>query len=138
MDRGGGEVCTTCIAPRRGSSLTKPAVIWREEAVDLEKHGVRMRVYTAEGAPAGVVYLETERGHAEEFLHEKSAFVYYIVEGEGAYVLDGVEHPVRTGDVVVVPPQNSIYFVGRFCAVLVTVPPWEESGERHIRDLEMT
>jgi type IV secretory pathway protease TraF len=58
--------------------------------------------------------------------------------GEGVYVLDGVEHPVRTGDVVVVPPQNSIYFVGRFRAVLVTVPPWEESGERHIRDLEIT
>jgi len=38
-----------------------PAIIRREEAVDLEKHGVRMRIYTgsAEGAPAGVVYQET-------------------------------------------------------------------------------
>ncbi|MDV2480847.1 cupin domain-containing protein [Methanoculleus sp. Wushi-C6] len=115
----------------------KPAVIRREEAVDLEKHGVRMRVYTGEGAPAGIVYLETETGHAEEFCHEKSAFIYYIIEGEGVYVLGGVEHPVRTGDVVVVPPQNSIYFVGRIRAVLVTVPPWEESGERHIRDVRI-
>ncbi|KDE54625.1 cupin domain-containing protein [Methanoculleus sp. MH98A] len=113
----------------------KPAVIRREEGVNLEKHGVRMRVYAAEGAPAGVVYLETESGHAEEFLHEKSAFIYYIVEGEGIYVIGGVEHRVGAGDVVVVPPGNSIYFVGRFRAVLVTVPAWEESGERHIRDV---
>lgn len=115
----------------------KPAVIRREEGVNLEKHGVRMRVYTAEGAPAGVVYQETESGHAEEFCHEKSAFIYYIVEGEGIYVIGGVEHRVRPGDVVVVPPGNSIYFRGRLRQVLVTVPPWEESGERHIRDVEV-
>jgi len=115
----------------------KPAVIRREEAVDLEKHGVRMWVYTGEGAPAGIVYQETESGHAEEFVHEKSTFIYYIVEGEGAYGLGGVEHSVRAGDVVVVPPENSIYFRGRLRQVLVTVPPWEESGERHIRDVRV-
>jgi len=115
----------------------KPAVIRREEAVDLEKHGVRMRVCTTEGAPAGIVYQETESGHAEEFCHEKSTFIYYIVEGEGVYVIGGVEHRVRAGDVVVVPPKSSIYFKGRFRQVLVTVPPWEESCERHIRDVEV-
>jgi mannose-6-phosphate isomerase-like protein (cupin superfamily) len=115
----------------------KPAVIRHGEAVNLEKHGVRMRVYTAEDAPAGLVYQETESGHAEEFCHEKSAFIYYIVEGEGVYVLGGVEHRVGAGDVVVVPPGNSIYFRGRLRQVLVTVPPWEESGERHIRDVEV-
>ena len=120
---------------RRDSSLMKPAVIRLEEAVELEKHGVRMRVYTTEGAPAGIAYQETEAGHAEEFLHEKSAFIYYIVEGEGVYVIGGVEHRVRAGDVVVVPPNNSIYFRGHLRQVLVTVPPWEESGERHIRDV---
>jgi len=114
-----------------------PAIIRREETVDLEKHGVRMRIYTgsAEGAPAGVVYQETESGHAEEFCHEKSAFVYYIIEGEGLFVIGGVEHSVRGGDVVVVPPGNSIYFRGRLRQVLVTVPPWEECFERHIRDV---
>ncbi|KAF5060627.1 hypothetical protein DSECCO2_323630 [anaerobic digester metagenome] len=137
MGSGGGRAYTTFIAPRRDSSLMKPAVIRREEGVNLEKRGVRMRVYTAEGAPAGVVYQETESGHAEEFCHEKSAFIYYIVEGEGIYVIDGVEHRVRPGDVVVVPPGNSIYFRGRLRQVLVTVPPWEESGERHIRDVEV-
>jgi hypothetical protein len=61
----------------------KPAIIRRGETVDLEKYGVRMRVSTGEGAPAEVVYLETESGHAEEFCHEKSAFIYSIIEGEG-------------------------------------------------------
>lgn len=124
---------------RHESSRMEPAIIRREDAVEFEKHGVRMCVYTgaAEGAPAGVVYQETESGHAEEFCHEKSAFIYYIIEGEGSFVIGGVEHPVKRGDVVVVPPGNSIYFRGRLRQVLFTVPPWEESFERHIRDVEM-
>jgi mannose-6-phosphate isomerase-like protein (cupin superfamily) len=115
----------------------EPAVIRREDAALLEKHGVKMHIYTgaAEGAPAGVVYQETESGHAEEFRHDKSAFIYYIIEGEGVYVIGGVEYPVGAGDVVVVPPGNSIYFRGRLRQVLVTVPPWEEAFERHIRDV---
>jgi len=74
---------------RRDSSLMKPAIIRREKAVNLEKHDVRMHVYAgaAEGVPAGIVYQETESGHAEEFLHEKSTFIYYIIEGEGLYVM---------------------------------------------------
>lgn len=117
----------------------EPAVIRCEDAMEFEKHDVRMRVYTgaADGAPAGVVYQETESGHAEEFCHEKSAFVYYIIEGEGVFVIGGVEHAVRGGDVVVVPPGNTIYFRGRLRQVLVTVPPWEERFERHVRDVEM-
>jgi len=122
---------------RHEPSRMEPAIIRREDAVEFDKHGVRMRVYTgaADGAPAGVVYQETESGHAEEFCHEKSAFVYYIIEGEGRFVIGGVEHAVRGGDVVVVPPGNSIYFLGRLRQVLVTVPPWEERFERHIRDV---
>ncbi len=104
------------MALRRDSSLMKPAVIRREEGVDLEKHGVRMHVYTRGDAPAGIVYQETESGHAEEFCHEKSAFIYYIIEGEGVYVIGGVEHHVGAGDVVVVPPKSSIYFKGRLRA----------------------
>lgn len=38
------------------------------------------------------------------------------------YVLGGAEHRVRAGNVVVVPPKSSIYFKGRFHAVLVAVP----------------
>ncbi len=29
------------------------------------------------------------------------------------------------------PPKDSIYPRRRFCAVPVTIPPWEEAGERH-------
>lgn len=39
-----------------------------------------MRIYTtkAESENAGVLYQETQKGHTEEFLHEKKAILYII------------------------------------------------------------
>lgn len=39
---------------------------------------------------AAVVYQGTEKGHSEEFYHEKSAFIYYIIEGKGKWIIEDV------------------------------------------------
>jgi mannose-6-phosphate isomerase-like protein (cupin superfamily) len=38
---------------------------------------------------AGVLYLEVDGGHYEEFYHEKSTFIYYVIEGSGEFYLNG-------------------------------------------------
>jgi hypothetical protein len=55
----------------------------KENAVNIEKSGVKMRIYNSkEQCPqATVVYQETETGHSEEFLHKKNYFIFYIIEG---------------------------------------------------------
>jgi len=111
----------------------------KENAVAVEKHGVRMRIYNGKDQcpQAAVAYQETERGHAEEFLHEKSWFIYYIIEGSGAWVIEDVEHAVTAGDVVIVPPGKRFYFKGALKQVCVTSPAWEEEFERHVRFVEL-
>lgn len=43
----------------------------------IEKHGVKMHIYNTKDEYEGtaVVYQETEKGHLEEFYHEKSALI---------------------------------------------------------------
>lgn len=62
----------------------------KDTAAVTEKHGVTMHIYTsADDCPqAAVAYQETATGHAEEFYHEKSAFIYYIIEGRGTWVIE--------------------------------------------------
>jgi mannose-6-phosphate isomerase-like protein (cupin superfamily) len=107
----------------------------RKDAFHLEKHGVAMWVYNSvQDCPgAAVVWQETETGHAEEFLHERSAFIFYIVEGGGVWVIEDVEYPVEAGDVVIVPPGKRFYYRGCLRQVCVTAPAWEEQYERHVR-----
>src|SRR5690606_36496428 len=105
----------------------------------IEKHGVRMRIYTTkEDCPeASVLYQETDEGHTEEFVHEKSDFIYYILEGSGVWVVEDREFNVRAGDVVVVPAGKRFWFRGNLKQVCITAPAWEEKYERHIRDIKL-
>jgi mannose-6-phosphate isomerase-like protein (cupin superfamily) len=61
-----------------------------------------MRIYTtkAESRNAAVLHQETQKGHAEEFLHEKSDFLYYILEGSGAWIVEDRVFEAQAGDMV--------------------------------------
>jgi hypothetical protein len=103
------------------------AVVAPDEAVDREQRGVRMRVRTGEGDPAGTACLEAEPGHAAEFCRETSAFIYPIVEGEGICI------PGCPGRGAVVPPKGSVCFRG---GTFVRCPSRFPRGrEGHIRDI---
>jgi predicted house-cleaning noncanonical NTP pyrophosphatase (MazG superfamily) len=110
-----------------------------ENAVMIEKHGVRMRIYTTKSdcRNAAVLYQETETGHAEEFIHEISNFIYYVLEGSGTWIIEDKEHEVQAGDVVVVPAGKRFWFRGNLKQVCVTAPAWEEQYEHHIRNIKL-
>lgn len=129
-----------CFSEPSAASKEFPHVVFRHEKSGvIEKHGVRMRIYTTkEDCPnAAVLYQETETGHAEEFVHDKSDFLYYILEGSGTWVVEDIEFEVRAGDVVVVPAGKRFWFRGSLKQICITAPSWDEKYERHIRDIEL-
>ncbi len=77
------------------------------------------------------------RAHAEEFYHEKSAFINYIIEGRGTWVIEDIEYPIEAGDVVIVPPRRRFYFTGTLKQICVTAPAWEEYYEKHVRYVDL-
>lgn len=122
-----------------GPTESKNVVFRHENAAVIEKHGVKMRIYTtkAESRNAAVLYQETQAGHAEEFLHERSDFIYYILEGSGIWTVEDREFEAGAGDVVIVPAGKRFWFRGNLKQVCVTAPAWKEEYEHHIRDLEL-
>jgi mannose-6-phosphate isomerase-like protein (cupin superfamily) len=115
-------------------------VVFRPEESELiNKHGVCMRIYTTknDSSNAAVLYQETDTGHAEEFVHEKSDFLYYVLEGSGTWVVEDREFEAGAGDVVVVPAGKRFWFRGNLKQICITAPAWEEKYERHIRYIEL-
>jgi mannose-6-phosphate isomerase-like protein (cupin superfamily) len=110
----------------------------RNQAFAITKQGVQMWVYNdKDNCPnAAVVYQEIEHGHAEEFYHDKSAFIFYIIEGQGTWVIEDQEFPVEATDVVIVPPGKRFYYRGTLKQVCITAPAWEAEYEHHVRDIE--
>jgi mannose-6-phosphate isomerase-like protein (cupin superfamily) len=111
----------------------------KDMAMNFVKQGVNMWLYdtATDSREANVLCQETEKGHSEEFYHEKSTFIFYILEGSGVWVIEGKEYPVKATDVVMIPPGKRFYYKGKLKQLLVTTPAWEEKYERHVRDVEL-
>ncbi|MFA5107720.1 MAG: cupin domain-containing protein [Patescibacteria group bacterium] len=107
--------------------------VTRSEATKKEKHGINLWVYPTGQEEAGVVYIEVAEGHLEEFFHRRCTFVYYVLEGEGTFYLNGEPTPVQATDLVVIPPMTKIYYLGTMKLTLTTIPSWTEKDEVHVR-----
>ncbi len=59
---------------------------------------------------------------ARQHFHRRGTELYYVLEGDGAVLLDGVEHPVRKGSLVHIPPGVVHGAVGRMRVLVVGIP----------------
>jgi quercetin dioxygenase-like cupin family protein len=59
---------------------------------------------------------------AREHYHKRSTELYYVLEGQGTVALDGVEHPVRAGSLVHIPPGVVHGAKGRMRVLVVGIP----------------
>jgi quercetin dioxygenase-like cupin family protein len=59
---------------------------------------------------------------AREHYHRRATELYYVLAGEGIVSLDGVEHAVRTGTVVHIPPGVVHGARGRMRVLVVGIP----------------
>ena len=59
---------------------------------------------------------------ARPHYHQAGTELYYVLDGEGTVVLDGVEHEVRKGSIVHIPPGVVHGAKGRMRVLVVGVP----------------
>lgn len=105
----------------------------RKAAFKKHKHGVNIWVYNVSHKEAGLVYVESNAGHFQEFYDRRSTFIYYVLSGRGSFYLNGKKTSVKATDVVVAPPRTKIYYLGTMKLILVTVPAWRAKNEVHVR-----
>ncbi len=103
--------------------LTKSTDIFRKE-----KCGINLGVYPGIG-DCGLVLVETETGHNQEFYHKTSTFNYLVLEGMGSFFLDDEEIEVCQEDFISIQPNTRIYYKGKMKLVLLTTPSWQAENE---------
>ncbi len=86
-------------------------------------------------SPIDLVYEQLEKGRLEEFYDDKSTHVWFIIEGEGTFVIDDEKIQARPKDVIVAPPKKGIHYFGKMRMVLITTPAFEAKNEHHVRDV---
>ena len=92
-------------APRERSTCG-----WRDRLISREDSDV--------AAWAHAVDIDGARLH----YHKRSTELYYVLHGEGVVLLDGVEHPVKPGSIVHIPPGVVHAAKGRMRVLVVGIP----------------
>lgn len=115
----------------------KPKYIHKsEDAIQISKHGIDLTIFPTDVATANVVHVSVKEGHFQEFYDKKSTYIYYIIEGEGVFVLNDEKIPARAGDLVVIPRETRIHYFGKMKMTLTVTPAFDEDNEVHVRFLE--
>jgi len=68
---------------------------------------------------------ETSRVH----YHKKMTEIYYVLEGEGNFELDGESVPVSPGSAVLIKPECRHRAVGKLKIINVPIPTFDEEDE---------
>jgi len=106
----------------------KYQLVKNSEIIKVEKFGIKLDVYPEFGR-SGIVVVETEAGHNQEFYDKASTFHYIILEGTGSFFLDDQEVKVFKGDQISIKPNTRIYYKGKMKLILITTPPWQAENE---------
>lgn len=111
------------------------SLVKNNDTVKFNKNGVDFTGYGEANKDVAIVVEKVEKGHFEEFVHDKSTFIYLFLEGKGTFVLDDEKVNVEAGDMLVINPGTKIYYYGNLKQVLITTPAFDPNFERHIRDI---
>ncbi|MDH7502735.1 MAG: cupin domain-containing protein [Verrucomicrobiota bacterium] len=111
---------------RHPAGSAAPVLVRHEEQAPKERStcGWRYRLISREDAGTGVVAWAhvVDIDKAKPHYHKRSTELYYVLEGEGAVVLDGVLHAVRQGTLLHIPPGVVHGAQGRMRVLVIGVP----------------
>ena len=83
---------------------------WRDRLISREDTGVAAWVHAVD--------IDGARPH----YHKQATEIYYVLDGDGAVVLDGTAHPVRKGSLLHIPPGVVHGATGRMRVLVVGIP----------------
>ncbi len=108
------------------SSRSRAAIIRHEADAPCEPStcGYRYKLLSVQDRDADIAAWAhaVDIDGAKEHYHKIGTELYYVLEGEGAVKLDGVEHPVRKGSIVHIPPGVVHGAKGQMRVLVVGIP----------------
>ena len=104
------ETMQTLVRHEGSGSRERSTCGWRERLISREDANV--------AAWAHVVEMDGARAH----YHQRATELYYVLEGEGTVTANGVEHPVKTGSLLHIPPGVVHAAKGKMKVLVVGIP----------------
>ena len=102
------------------------------EQWSFEKVGIKGKIFDTSDLTNRTQHFiaETESGHETEIVEYECDFVYYVLEGQGEFIVDGLSQSCGAGDLVVIPAGTRFTYNGKLKLLVSSTPPWWEEQEQ--------
>jgi mannose-6-phosphate isomerase-like protein (cupin superfamily) len=77
-----------------------------------------------------ILFADVEKGHDTFMISKKITRIYYVVEGNGFFTIDGEKLGVYPGMLLEVPPKVEYSYSGHMKLIIISIPPWREGNDR--------
>jgi len=77
------------------------------------------------------------KGHDKYCKDIGSTLVYYVLDGEGQYVVNGDKFSVKKGDVVEVPVNTEFVYAGNMKLILIMTPGFKPENNIEIKNNDL-
>lgn len=96
-----------------------------------EKVGIKGKKYTVADITksTGVCHIETETGHSTTIIEHKCDFIYYILDGDGIFLIDDLKENCEQGDLIIIPAGTKFKYIGKLKMLLITTPAFYPEQE---------
>ncbi|MGI8419299.1 MAG: cupin domain-containing protein [Candidatus Levyibacteriota bacterium] len=96
-----------------------------------EKVGINGKIFPISDltAKSEFVLVQTQSGHETTIIEHDSDFIYYVLEGEGYFLIEDQKESCAQGDLVVIPAGKKFTYKGNLKLLLSCTPPWTQEQE---------
>lgn len=72
--------------------------------------------------------IESYKGHEKYCTNKASSHIYYILEGNGRFKINGEIYDVESGDLVEIPKNTEFVYIGKMKLLLIMNPAFDEKN----------
>ncbi len=72
--------------------------------------------------------IESYKGHERYCTNKASSHIYYILEGNGRFKINGEIYDVESGDLVEIPKNTEFVYIGKMKLLLIMNPAFDEKN----------
>jgi len=78
-------------------------------------------------------FINSKTGHGGAVVAENITHFYYILRGNGVFVINDLKYEVGAGQLVEIPPKSPFNYSGRMEMLLVMEPPFSPNEIRDVK-----
>lgn len=72
--------------------------------------------------------IESYKGHERYCTNKVSSHIYYVLEGNGRFKINGEIYEVKSGEIVEIPKNTEFVYIGKMKLLLIMNPAFDEKN----------